>query len=264
MCAYDASKPVNGSSLVAADVRENFRALKEDFVDPAADTAGWRTLGTGAVQAMPGNTALNGIAHTGDVTGTTELTIGAEKVKTTNLKTVANTTGSSGSITTEATVLITMQDYCFAPNIYGSNIQVRLVGHTTSTADTTARIGFFNIGGTTHTYAVRWRYITASDKPFLYAIRDKVTGKILHLWVCDDPPHRYWGLDEKPNDFIAPVSESSIDLITTEEIVLFNQDREFCLELGDKAIKDKKLPFQILNDYDYNKDKKIFSIKNIR
>jgi len=64
--AYDSSKPANGGSLVSADIRENFRALKEDGIvvaadlvaakkDPVAATAGLRTLGTGAQQAMPGN-----------------------------------------------------------------------------------------------------------------------------------------------------------------------------------------------------------------
>ena len=64
--AYDSTKPATGGSLVAADIRENFRALKEDGIvvaadlvaakkDPIAGTAGLRTLGTGAQQAMPGN-----------------------------------------------------------------------------------------------------------------------------------------------------------------------------------------------------------------
>ena len=64
--AYDATKPATGGFLVSADIRENFRALKEDGIvlagdlvstlkDPAASTAGLRTLGTGAQQAMPGN-----------------------------------------------------------------------------------------------------------------------------------------------------------------------------------------------------------------
>ena len=63
---FDSTKPATGGSLVAADIRENFRALKEDGIvlagdlvstlkDPAANTAGLRTLGTGAQQAMPGN-----------------------------------------------------------------------------------------------------------------------------------------------------------------------------------------------------------------
>ena len=67
--AYDSTKPVTGGSLVAADIRENQRALKEDGIvlagdlvstlkDPAASTAGLRTLGTGAQQAMPGNTVI--------------------------------------------------------------------------------------------------------------------------------------------------------------------------------------------------------------
>ena len=64
--AYDSTKPATGGFLVSADIRENFRALKEDGIvlagdlvstlkDPAASTAGLRTLGTGAQQAMPGN-----------------------------------------------------------------------------------------------------------------------------------------------------------------------------------------------------------------
>lgn len=64
--AYDSSKPANGGSLVSADIRENFRALKEDGIvvaadlvaakkDPIAATAGLRTLGTGAQQACAGN-----------------------------------------------------------------------------------------------------------------------------------------------------------------------------------------------------------------
>ena len=55
--------------------------------DPAAGTAGLRTLGAGAVQAMPGNTDLNATAHTGDVTGTTALTIAAAIISQAKLKT---------------------------------------------------------------------------------------------------------------------------------------------------------------------------------
>lgn len=37
--AYDGTKPANGSALVSADIRENFRALKDDgIVTPAADS----------------------------------------------------------------------------------------------------------------------------------------------------------------------------------------------------------------------------------
>lgn len=48
--AYDSTKPVTGGSLVAADIRENFRALKEDgIVLPKT--------GTGATDACAGNDA---------------------------------------------------------------------------------------------------------------------------------------------------------------------------------------------------------------
>ena len=48
--AYDSSKPANGGSLVSADIRENFRALKEDgivVIPGGAVTAD--KIGTGAV-----------------------------------------------------------------------------------------------------------------------------------------------------------------------------------------------------------------------
>jgi len=62
--AYNANLPANNSSPVAADIRENFRALKDDGIvtdlvdekkDPAAGTAGLRTLGTTSVKACAGN-----------------------------------------------------------------------------------------------------------------------------------------------------------------------------------------------------------------
>jgi len=37
--AYDSTKPANGTSLVSADIRENFRALKEDGIVVATDAS---------------------------------------------------------------------------------------------------------------------------------------------------------------------------------------------------------------------------------
>ena len=57
--AYDSSKPANGGSLVSADIRENFRALKEDGIVVAADlvaakyaTAAEITAGTESAKAI--------------------------------------------------------------------------------------------------------------------------------------------------------------------------------------------------------------------
>ena len=70
--AYSASNPANGTSLVSADIRENFRALKEDsIVLPKT--------GTGATDACAGNDArllydggqLYSGPGDGSVTGTT-------------------------------------------------------------------------------------------------------------------------------------------------------------------------------------------------
>ena len=43
--AYDSTKPVTGGSLVAADIRENFRALKEDGIVVAKYNGDWSFWG---------------------------------------------------------------------------------------------------------------------------------------------------------------------------------------------------------------------------
>ena len=78
--AYDSTKPATGGSLVAADIRENFRALKEDdIVDGITRSiiAGTGLSGGGQLNA---DRTLSHAAHTGDVTGTTALTIAASAV----------------------------------------------------------------------------------------------------------------------------------------------------------------------------------------
>ena len=158
-----------------------------------------------------------------------------------------------------------MQDYCFSPNIYTASQAVILTGHSSSTADTTARFAMRNDTGAARNYHVRWRYMTATDEPFIYAIRDKNTGEILHLWACDDPPAGFWGLDTKPDNFVPPIILSGGLGTELEEIVLFKQNKDFVIELGEKAVRDKKLPFQVLSeDWEYNKSKKIFERKNLK
>ena len=204
--------------------------------------------------------------HDHDGINSPNVTLADNSLAKGKIKSVANTTGVSGSIGVTASVSIAMQDYCFTPNIYVDNQQyIRITGHNTSTADTTARLGLRNDEGSSNSYNIRYRYITASDNPFIYAIQDKITGEIKHLWACDDPPPGYWGLSEKPSGFIAPIVESSLVMATMEEIVLFNQNREFVIELGEKANVDKKLPFEILSKgYDYDINKKWFSSKNLK
>jgi len=208
----------------------------------------------------------NADGHDHDGINSSNVVLADDSVANVKLKSVANTTGASGSLNAESGVNVVMQDYCFFPNTYTSrNYEILITCHNTNTADTTARLGLWNSDQSLSTnYAVRWRYITASDEPFIYALRDKITGEIIHLWACDDPPPGYWGMKEKPDDFVPPIT-GNFNLADMDEIVLFNQNKNFVIELGEKARKDKKLPFEILSKgYDFDHKKKLFLSKNLK
>lgn len=51
--AYDSSKPVTGGALIAADIRENFRALKEDKIVDAASVIDKVPTATPTANAIP-------------------------------------------------------------------------------------------------------------------------------------------------------------------------------------------------------------------
>lgn len=191
----------------------------------------------------------------------TEAKLDTASVTTVKIKTVAETTGVSGTITT--VVHVTLVDYCFAPNIHATGTDVRFSPSAGDVADTVYRVKLILASGS-EDYHIRYRYITASDEPFLFAIREKVTGKILHLWVCDDPPHGCWGLDKAPDDFIPPVMFDEYDDNIHEQIILFKQDHDQLIELGQKAAQDKKIPCNVLSDgFDFDKDKNLFVSKNL-
>jgi len=104
-------------------------------------------------------------------------------------KTVIKTaTGSSsGSVPAEGDVIITMHDYAFFPNIYSAT--ATFVGNCTSNIDDTiGRFGVANLGSSSCSYVVRWRYITASNNPQIWVVRD-ATSEIIGIWQADDPPH---------------------------------------------------------------------------
>jgi len=184
-------------------------------------------------------------------------------VNTTALKT---STGSSAStVTTGTTVAVTMQDYCFFPNI-GTDAadDLTLWAYTTIAASTyTGRFAFKNEDGATRNYSIWWRYVTASDEPFIYAIRDKTTGQIIGTWMCEDPPPGYWGLDKKPVDFEPPMIYTPA-LTNVEEIVIFKYPMDGYKELMDRSKVDKVLIHDMLTaDFDYNNGSKLFTAKNL-
>jgi hypothetical protein len=189
---------------------------------------------------------------------------GAPEITKDALKTTANTTGSSGTLSHGDEVNLTLQDFCFSPNIFGEAYDITVIGNQTEATDTVTAFALHNSNGiSSRDYHVRYRYITATDQPFIYAIRDLSTGDIVHLWTCDDPPPGYWGLTEKPEKFIPPIICKEQKDGNHDEIVLFRQDKEFLLHLGEKALKDKTRPHQILSTYEFDTETKIFTSKNL-
>lgn len=116
-------------------------------------------------------------------------------------------TGSaSGAISASSGADIQGQDYSFAPNIYTADRSLRMTGHSVLTANYVMRFGFYNTDGANPwNYAVYYRYITSSDHPFVFVLKDKATGEIAHVWAADDPPPGYWGEKETPEGFVPPI-----------------------------------------------------------
>jgi len=177
---------------------------------------------------------------------------------------VKSSTGTATGSLNNTDVDITMQDYCFFPSITNqittAEFEIRTQSNTS--ADTTGRFNIHNGQAVSRTYDVDWRYITASDEPFIFALKNKLMGNIQHLWVCDDPPPGYWGLDDKPNDFIVPITVR--DPENYDDIVLFKQEQLFLDELRDKRAKDKKSMLDVMNDgFEYDNNAKLFKSKNL-
>ncbi len=82
-------------------------------------------------------------------------------------------------------VNVTMQDYTFFPSILTHVAQDALITFpSTDLGDTIGRFG----KGASQAYDIRWRYITASDNPRIWAMIEK-DGTIQHVWEAEDPPN---------------------------------------------------------------------------
>jgi hypothetical protein len=164
-----------------------------------------------------------------------------------------------------------MQDYSFFPNVYQASADstdtMNAIGSFTS--DTVGRFVLFGGGG--DSYAVWYRYVTASDEPFMYVVREKATGKILHCWVSDDPPPGYWGLSETPQNFEPPVigygkdGKPEFDPGKHEEIVSWKVKKDLWLSIKDrqKADRKKNLHAVIEDSFEYDKDAGLWKLKNL-
>lgn len=217
-------------------------------------TAGIGLSGGGALNA---SRTINHAAHTGDVTGSTVLTIGAEKVLKTMIKT--GTGNMAGSLTFESRVDITTQDCCYGANIHTQRAASAVVGNSTDTGTYVHRFGIYGNWDGSDSYDVDYRYNTSSDEPFIYLLQNQKTGKYDHVSICDDPPPGYWGMNRTPEDFKAPIIPPTMDELS--EIVLWKQPKELLAEIRDRRTKDKKRIQDVIHKYEPRS--KTLKLKNI-
>ena len=226
--AYDSTKPATGGSLVSADIRENFRALKEDGIvlagdlvstlkDPATSTAGLRTLGTGAQQAMPGNATPTPADNS-----VTEAKLANGAVSQAKLKT------STGSVSTGITNLTNLTlpggEYGFYPQLQapdGVTITAQIAVPLYATAFVTNIAIAPNYVGNT-VYA-RQRYVTSSGEVhWVFILRDKVTKETISMYQA--PDHPCFGNGGKP--LLVPHPFGSYDPDKHEIIVINPSDED--------------------------------------
>jgi len=200
--------------------------------------------------------------------GAPEITKDALKIGTGN---------PSGTVPASGRVDISMEAFCFFPNIYASGVVTRLSRlepYSTNDATYAGKFGMDNTaGGVTIDYDVDFQYITASDKPFIYFIRDKKTGELLHTWWCDDPPPGYWHLSDKEkhsiesgDSFNWPIRVNDWDDSTHESFTKFDypDGMEVFREWTAKAKSDKShFHKHMTKNFDFDTDTKLFKPKNI-
>jgi hypothetical protein len=244
--AYDSSKPANGGSLVSADIRENFRALKEDGIvvaadlvaakkDPIAATAGLRTLGTGAQQAMPGNATPT----------PADASISQAKLKTS----IGSVGGTGGNYTLPG------GEYGFYPQIKasgtsGANVSAHIGANLVTLSYTT------NIALASNVLSfAQQRYVTSSGEVhWVFILRDKTTKNTLAMYQA--PDHPCFGNGGKP--LLVPHPFVDYDP-KKHEIIVINPSDEDIFNMQDACIMPEDKPDRdilevIMEDYEIDED----------
>lgn len=218
--AYNANNPVTDGPLNASDIRENFRALKEDRIVQALDIQNQGALATlnevGAAQITNGSVGQNeigaGAVHQGELDVT-----------------LANTSTTSGGVSATLTGGL----FVFSPQIRSSGaVNIAYLhggsngGNTINISETFLTQMAFGIGGGGTAY-LQWNYITSSPPydlgdgeipGFIFAIIDNTTQEIETIAIAEDPvwvhngptkctPEAY---DENGNGLISVIDTSRI------------------------------------------------------
>jgi len=243
--AYDSTKPVTGGSLVAADIRENQRALKEDGIvlagdlvstlkDPAASTAGLRTLGTGAQQAMPGNATPT----------PADASVSQAKLKTSS----GSVGGANGNYTLPG------GEYGFYPQIKDP-FQGAVSATISSGVDATYYATIISLSSVTGAPYAQQRYVTSSGEVhWVFILRDKVTKETISMYQA--PDHPCFGNSGKP--LLVPHPFGSYDP-DKHEIIVINPSDEDVFNMQDACIMPKDKPDRdilevIMEDYEIDED----------
>lgn len=195
-------------------------------------------------------------------------TLASGTITSTMLKTANGSV--TGSINPTFTAYIALQVHSFFPQIY-SSVQCTIENGTTSAVDYVGRFSIYNSSGSTANYAISFKYVTSSDKPFIYAVRDKSSGDILYCWMSEDPPHGYWGLSQTPENFVPPIvildgdKKPILDLLKHEELVSWKVDKGVFNDLIhrlDNIGGDIKKPHEVLkSDYEFDKTNNVWKAK---
>jgi len=217
--AYSSTKPANGTSLVSADIRENFRALKEDDI-------------------------VEGVANNGIVTAM----IANANVTQSKLKTSTHEQSTAYAAFVEK--VLTYADYgfnCRVKRVGGLGVYFKRSDEANPTmTDSTSYVGesvWLKAAGST-AYVI-YRYVTSSGEVFwIWLLRDKETGKITDADCCSD--HCGWGLDD-PNDRPHPFKNYDPE---KHEILLFNPTAAELTEILAKKTKKRSVLQIVLEDYE--------------
>jgi len=231
---YDSSKPANGTSLVSADIRENFRALKEDDI-------------------------VEGVAALGIVEGM----LAASAVTQAKLKT------SSGSVSQVdvGSSLLTLPggEYGFYPRHAQADGLNRVTNGTAglfhSGAGNRAAACYVYLsmagtaGGAGQTITSYQRYVTSSGEVFwIFILRDKITKDIKAMYQA--PDHPCFGNGGKPLVVQHPFGSYDPE---TQEIIVINPTEKEVTEMKGRCEKgedepDKDLLEIITEEYDIDEN----------
>ena len=208
--AYDSSKPVTGGSLVAADMRENFRALKEDDI-------------------------VEGVANNGIVTAM----IANANVTQAKLKTSQGSVSVAGP---QRNVTLPGGEYGFYPQTKSSRATsgyevLASIAGADATGPSTAYITNIFLGNEAgvSSYAQQ-RYVTSSGEVFwIFILRDKITKDIKAMYQA--PDHPCFGNGKDPVLVSHPFGSYDPD---KHEIVVVNPTKEDVAVMQNKCIRNNE------------------------